>query len=924
MYKPVLAAALCLFSTTAIAQDSSRTILVLDGSGSMWGQIDGKAKITIAQEVIGGLLQSLPVEQQLGLTVYGHRRKGDCGDIETIVQPGADTRGAIADAVNRIQPKGKTPMTDAVIAAAKALRYTEEKATVILVSDGIETCNPNVCLAAQQLEATGVDFTAHVVGFNISDPKAIAQMQCLAGETGGTFLSAENADELAAALVTVAAAPLPEPEPVPVQISFSATLETNGPKISSGLVWSFADDAAETSAPGGAIQRELLPGTYRVTVLRLQDEFAVDADIVVTEATRSVVLVLPKIVVTAVIAAPEQAPIGSTIDVRWSAQTVEESDYISIARPDQNASLYKTFEYAKGDGTLGMVLPLIPGDYEVRYIRNPKDGSDEILTTQIISVTDLSAQLEAEAEINAGAEFEVTWQGPNYKNDYITIASPDDKATAYASYTYTARGNTLSVTAPLDTGDYEIRYVANGSPDRVLGTRTITVVANSATLVAADTAVAGSQVEVVWEGPANKNDYISVAAPDDAAQKYVGYTYTNKGTPLGVTMPLNPGTYEIRYIANGNPDKVLASRVIEVVLADVALEAVDEAVAGSLVDVTWQGPDNKGDYVSVARVGEKAQKYFNYKNTHRGTTVAVKMPLEPGTYELRYIGNGSPDQVLASRRINVVAAVVTLDAAGEAVAGSLLSVTWDGPDNAGDFISVAAIGEDANRYVTYRNTVRGNPVEVNMPLEPGDYQIRYIANGSPDQILASRAVKIVAAQVVLDAPGQGVVGTSIDVSYVGPDNAGDYIAVAEIGSASNKFVNYRPTIQGNPASVKLPDEPGTYLIRYVANGSPDKVLARRTIKVVAASAKPAVVIALEAVDTVGVGDALEIFWVGPDEDGDTVALFALGSNEPLASVATANGNPAVLTVPNEPGQYMLRYVSGQSSKPIGSRPIAVN
>jgi Ca-activated chloride channel family protein len=71
------------------------SILVLDGSGSMWGQIDGVAKINIAQRVIGELLDTLPETQELGLSVYGHRRKGDCGDIELVVPPAAGTRDAI-------------------------------------------------------------------------------------------------------------------------------------------------------------------------------------------------------------------------------------------------------------------------------------------------------------------------------------------------------------------------------------------------------------------------------------------------------------------------------------------------------------------------------------------------------------------------------------------------------------------------------------------------------------------------------------------------------------------------------------------------------------------------------------------------------------------------------------------------------------
>ncbi|MGI9394397.1 MAG: vWA domain-containing protein, partial [Boseongicola sp.] len=260
-----LIAILMILPFSAPAQERPKAILVLDGSGSMWGQIDGIAKITIAQDVVGELLGGLPVEQELGLTVYGHRQKGDCSDIETIVMPGADTRGAIADAVNAIKPKGKTPMTDAVVAAAEALRYTEERATVILVSDGIETCEPDPCAAARLLEETGVDFTAHVVGFDVADdPQALAQMQCLAEETGGTFRSAENAEELAAALVVVAEPPAPEP----VTVRFRGIAGPVGPEIGEPLIWTIAGEAALVDSEAApSLSFDLLPGQYQVEAL---------------------------------------------------------------------------------------------------------------------------------------------------------------------------------------------------------------------------------------------------------------------------------------------------------------------------------------------------------------------------------------------------------------------------------------------------------------------------------------------------------------------------------------------------------------------------------------------------------------------------------------------------------------------------------
>lgn len=102
-----LALSLTLMATTAEAQDQPNTVLIMDGSGSMWGQVDGVAKITIAQEVVGTLLADFPPEQGLGLTVYGHRERGECTDIETVVAPAAGTAQQIANAVNSIKPLGK-------------------------------------------------------------------------------------------------------------------------------------------------------------------------------------------------------------------------------------------------------------------------------------------------------------------------------------------------------------------------------------------------------------------------------------------------------------------------------------------------------------------------------------------------------------------------------------------------------------------------------------------------------------------------------------------------------------------------------------------------------------------------------------------------------------------------------------------------
>ena len=107
------------------AAPKARAMIVLDASGSMWGQVDGKNKIVIAREVFANLMQDWDDDVHLGLSAYGHNSKGSCDDIETLVSVGPKTGGAILAKVNEITPKGKTPLSAAVQRAAEELKYTE-------------------------------------------------------------------------------------------------------------------------------------------------------------------------------------------------------------------------------------------------------------------------------------------------------------------------------------------------------------------------------------------------------------------------------------------------------------------------------------------------------------------------------------------------------------------------------------------------------------------------------------------------------------------------------------------------------------------------------------------------------------------------------------------------------------------------------
>ena len=72
------------------------------------------------------------------------------------------------------------------------------------------------------------------------------------------------------------------------------------------------------------------------------------------------------------------------------------------------------------------------------------------------------------------SEFEVTWQGPGYKADYLSIARPDQKPSQYITYEYTNRGNPVKLRAPKEPGPYEVRYIM-GRGSKLLGKASITI-----------------------------------------------------------------------------------------------------------------------------------------------------------------------------------------------------------------------------------------------------------------------------------------------------------------------------------------------------------------------------------------------------------------------------------------------------------------
>ena len=253
----------------------------------MWGQIDGENKITIAKGVLKDLTQELPDGTQVGLIAYGHRQKGDCEDIETIVEVSPIDKAALNEKIDALNPKGKTPITDSVLMAFESVKDSEDAVTVILVSDGIETCGGDPCKAVKEAKDAGVNFIMHVVGFDVSK-EDVSQLECSAQAGGGRYFSADNAEELSLALKSAVEIPADLPTG---KLSVKVTAEGS---LKDAIVIALNKETGEDAGGGRTYKSEntnprILPlpdGTYTVVVKPLGIKGARDItfeDVVITE-----------------------------------------------------------------------------------------------------------------------------------------------------------------------------------------------------------------------------------------------------------------------------------------------------------------------------------------------------------------------------------------------------------------------------------------------------------------------------------------------------------------------------------------------------------------------------------------------------------------------------------------------------------------
>ncbi|MEN9369868.1 MAG: hypothetical protein RI952_733 [Bacteroidota bacterium] len=158
---------------------------MMDASGSMTNNWSTSNRFKISKTVIAAMADSLQKNPnvEMGLRVFGSMSPlsvHDCKDsrIETPIRP--NNANNIKLKLNTLNAKGITPIAYALEQCAYDFVGSNEKCRniVILITDGIESCEGNACEVSKRLQQKGIILQPFIIGLGLS-AEAAATFDCI-------------------------------------------------------------------------------------------------------------------------------------------------------------------------------------------------------------------------------------------------------------------------------------------------------------------------------------------------------------------------------------------------------------------------------------------------------------------------------------------------------------------------------------------------------------------------------------------------------------------------------------------------------------------------------------------------------------------------------------------------------------------------
>lgn len=187
------------------SKKQKNVLLILDSSGSMAEVISGEQKMAAAKRVMKDYIANLPQNINVGFMVYGNHGSNSpkdkavsCVGIDLLYPLGPPDKARFTSIVDTFQPTGWTPIGGS-LRKAKNEAFTGREGQsnyIIIITDGIETCESDPIGAVRELRASGIQPVVNVVGFAVGNADQ-TQLKQIADAGGGKFYTVNSAADLA-------------------------------------------------------------------------------------------------------------------------------------------------------------------------------------------------------------------------------------------------------------------------------------------------------------------------------------------------------------------------------------------------------------------------------------------------------------------------------------------------------------------------------------------------------------------------------------------------------------------------------------------------------------------------------------------------------------------------------------------------------
>ncbi len=188
---------------TRVVGAAPNLMFLLDASGSMRMELDGKERFDAAKEILAGVFEKLPEGSWAGLRVFGARRTAlePEADVDTqlVAPPAPLERRVLKTHLDLLKVRGKAPLSLSLVEMSKDLAKfpPELDVSVVLLVDGRESdrrASPVAAVADLAGSRRGVKI--HVVGFNEEDDEVQERLGKMAEAGGGRLLRGKGVKDL--------------------------------------------------------------------------------------------------------------------------------------------------------------------------------------------------------------------------------------------------------------------------------------------------------------------------------------------------------------------------------------------------------------------------------------------------------------------------------------------------------------------------------------------------------------------------------------------------------------------------------------------------------------------------------------------------------------------------------------------------------